>query len=172
MSTEKISVSGSVRSAFSSNGFAVFGERVGVFAMALALGAALAATPVRADESSASPTSDEEAGLGVAAGLVSLVYTPAKVLYALGGGAVAGMAYLASAGDQDVTEPILTPSLRGDYFVTREHLKGERSLEFFGREPQASAGTPSVSSGGDGLDGTTASAGEDSVESEDPTPIE
>jgi hypothetical protein len=97
---------------------------------------------------------DSEAGIGVAAGLVSLVYTPAKVLYALGGGAVAGMAYLASAGNEDVTEPILTPSLRGDYIVTPEHLRGERPLEFFGREP----GDPPAVSSGDGLDGATAAA--------------
>lgn len=161
------------RSMFGSNGFAALGERVGVFTMALALGAALSATPVHADEASAGQTVDGEAGLGIAAGIVSLVYTPAKVLYALGGGAVAGMAYLASAGDQDVTEPILTPSLRGDYVVTPEHLKGERSLEFFGRNPHAAgAATPPVASGGDGLDGTTAAVDEGAAGSEDETPVE
>lgn len=157
---------------FGSNGFAAFGERVGVFSLAMALGAALSASPVQAEEASASQPVDSEAGLGIAAGLVSLVYTPAKVLYALGGGAVAGMAYLASAGDEDVTEPILTPSLRGDYVVTPEHLKGERSLEFFGRNPHGAAATPPVSSGGDGLDGTTASVGEGAAESGYGTPVE
>lgn len=160
------------RSMFGSNGFAAFGERLGVFSAALALGAALSATPVHADEANSGQTVDGEAGLGIAAGVVSLVYTPAKVLYALGGGAVAGMAYLASAGDQDVTEPILTPSLRGDYVVTPEHLKGERSLEFFGRNPHAAGTTPPVASGGDGLDGTTASVGEGASGSEDETPVE
>lgn len=116
----------------------------------------IAVSPARADDT-ASPV-DSDAGVGIAAGLASLVYTPAKVLYALGGGVAAGMAYLASAGNQDVAEPILTPSLRGDYVVTPEHLRGERTLEFFGREPaashRASADTPPVSSG-DGLDGAT-----------------
>lgn len=157
---------------FGTNGFAAIGERVGAFTVALAFGAALSAAPVRADESSAAQPADSEAGLGIAAGLVSLVYTPAKVLYALGGGAIAGMAYLASAGDQDVTEPILTPSLRGDYVVTPEHLKGERSLEFFGREEITETATPPVSAQGDGLDGSTASAGEDATESEEPTLVE
>jgi hypothetical protein len=157
---------------FGTNGFSALGERVGLFAVALAFGAALSATPVQADESSATQPVDSEAGLGIAAGLVSLVYTPAKVLYALGGGAVAGMAYLASAGDQDVTEPILTPSLRGDYVVTPEHLKGERSLEFFGREEITESSTPPVSAQGDGLDGNTASAGERDAESEEPTLVE
>ena len=77
-----------------------------------------------------------EAGLGVAAGLVSVVYAPAKVLYAAGGGLVAGLAYVFSAGDKQVTEPILTPALRGDYVVTPAHLRGERQLEFIGREPE------------------------------------
>lgn len=160
------------RSIFSGNALGALGERIGVFSLALALGAALSATPVQADEASASQSTENEAGLGIAAGLVSLVYTPAKVLYALSGGAVAGMAYLASAGDQDVTEPILTPSLHGDYIVTPEHLKGERALEFFGRTPHEPVAPPPVSSAGDGLDGTTASVGDDADAFGDPTPLE
>ncbi|RIL05880.1 MAG: hypothetical protein DCC71_08740 [Proteobacteria bacterium] len=137
-----------------------------VFAAAVAASLALGAGAARADEER-QPV-DSEAGIGVAAGLVSLVYTPAKVLYALGGGVAAGMAYLASAGDQSVTEPILTPSLRGDYVVTPEHLRGEKSLEFFGRHPADGARhaeAPPVSSGGDGLDGATSDpiAGSDSA---------
>jgi hypothetical protein len=117
----------------------------------LALATSFATLPACADDASSSV--DSEAGIGVAAVLVSLVYTPAKLLYAVGGGAVAGMAYLASAGDQDVTEPILTPSLRGDYVVTPEHLRGEKPLEFFGRAPEPTD-PPAVSSG-DGLDSAT-----------------
>jgi hypothetical protein len=125
-------------------------------AAALALAIAATATPARADK--AAEPIDSDAGIGIAAGLASLVYTPAKVLYAIGGGLAAGMAYVVSAGDQDVTAPILTPSVRGDYVVTPAHLRGEKSLEFFGREPEspprASAGTPPVSSG-DSLDEET-----------------
>ena len=132
-----------------------FGTAIRSAAGALALALAISATPARAGESSTAQPVDADAGMGIAAGLASLVYTPAKVLYALGGGVAAGMAYLASAGNQDVTTPILTPSVRGDYVVTPEHLRGERTLEFFGREPAAthhvSASTPPVSSG-DGLD--------------------
>jgi hypothetical protein len=127
----------------------------------LALAAGFATLPACAEESGQS--ADSEAGIGIAAGLVSLVYLPAKVLYAVGGGAVAGLAYLASAGDQDVTEPILTPSLRGDYLVTPEHLRGERPLEFFGRAPEP-VEPPAVASG-DGLDaatGTSAAASDSS----------
>jgi hypothetical protein len=148
------------------HGFVSRTARARVLAAAVAASLALGAGAARAEEER-QPV-DSEAGIGVAAGLVSLVYTPAKVLYALGGGVAAGMAYLASAGDQSVTEPILTPSLRGDYVVTPEHLRGERSLEFFGRHPTDAHGArhaeaPPVSSGGDGLDGATsdASAGSD-----------
>lgn len=128
-----------------------------IVASAVAFALVAAASPVRADE--ATNPVDSDAGIGIAAGLATLVYTPAKVIYALGGGVAAGMAYIASAGNQDVTEPILTPSLRGDYIVTPEHLRGEKELEFFGREPnasqRASAETPPVSSG-DGLDAAPA----------------
>jgi hypothetical protein len=114
-----------------------------------------------------------EAGLGVAAGLISIVYAPAKVLYAAGGGLVAGMAYVLSAGDQEVTEPILTPSLRGDYVVTPAHLRGERQLEFIGREPEDRAlrdepGRPEAKETGDGLD-TAPAASSDASEASTPT---
>jgi len=140
-------------------------------AIAALLAASLGAGAARANDEKAQPL-DSDAGMGIAAGLASLVYTPAKVLYAIGGGVAAGLAYLASAGNQDVTEPILTPSVRGDYVVTPEHLRGQRPLEFFGREPaahttHARVEPPAVSSG-DGLDHAAgpgeASEGEPAVE--------
>jgi len=143
-------------------------HRFGIAASAIALALVLAASPVRAGDD-AQPV-DSDAGIGIAAGLATLVYTPAKVIYALGGGVAAGMAYIASAGNQDVTEPILTPSLRGDYIVTPEHLRGEKELEFFGREPnasqRASAETPPVSSG-DGLDGAASDEAPAEIEATD-----
>ena len=113
-----------------------------------------------------------EAGLGVAAGLISLLYAPAKVLYAAGGGLVAGLAYVFSAGDQQIVDPILTPALRGDYVVTPAHLRGERPLEFIGREPEEGAprdksGRPASNTSGDGLDAAPAAAG-DATETTDP----
>lgn len=129
-------------------------------AAALVLAIATTASPVRADDKAAEPI-DGDTGIGIAAGLASLVYTPAKILYAIGGGVAAGMAYVASAGNQDVTEPILTPSVRGDYIVTPAHLRGQKSLEFFGREPEHAEHAktpPPVSSGGDGLDSQSHSA--------------
>jgi hypothetical protein len=129
------------------------------FLVAAIASAALAAAPARADDTELA--FDAETGMTVAAGVVSLVYTPAKVVYALGGGVAAGLAYVMSAGDAEVTEPILTPSLRGDYFVSPAHLRGERPLEFFGREPAdaTQAAEPPAVASGDGLDGETAPAG-------------
>lgn len=96
-----------------------------------------------------------DVGLAVAAGVASVVYAPAKILYAAGGGLVAGLAYVFSAGDKAITEPILTPSLRGDYYVTPSQLRGERPLEFIGRAPAETGDeTEHVDAdpAGDGLD--------------------
>lgn len=80
---------------------------------------------------------ENEAGMGVASAAASLLYGPAKLIYAGGGGLVAGMAYLVSAGDSDVTMPILNASMRGDYVLTPSHLQGREPIEFVGRNPEA-----------------------------------
>jgi hypothetical protein len=76
-----------------------------------------------------------EAGLGAAAALSSLLYAPVKLVYALGGGLTAGLAWVFSAGDSDVVNPIIDASLRGDYVITPDHLRGQRPVEFIGRSP-------------------------------------
>ncbi len=87
------------------------------------------------------PTQAQEESTGAAAGwgalsaLTSLVYSPVKVLYAVGGLVVGGFAWVFSAGDNDVVRTVTTPAVRGDYVVTPEHLRGKRPLEFIGRDP-------------------------------------
>jgi len=111
----------------------------------------------------------EEVGMGVAAGVATLVYAPAKVLYAAGGGLVAGLAYVFSAGDKQVADPILTPALRGDYYVTPEQLRGEKELEFIGRAPAEIGDEPQhadAPKAGDGLDSTPAVSSADATESQ------
>ncbi len=76
------------------------------------------------------------AGWGALSALSSLVYAPVKVVYAVGGLVIGGFAWLFSAGDNDVARTVTTPAVRGDYVVTPEHLRGERPLEFIGREPE------------------------------------
>ncbi len=129
-----------------------------------ALGLAVAFAPASAEDAATSEDigREGEAGLGVAAGLASVIYAPVKVLYAAGGGLVAGLAYVFSAGDKEITEPILTPALRGDYVVTPAHLRGEKQLDFIGREPAEAGGAAKhdVASKGDGLDSTPAVSGD------------
>lgn len=78
----------------------------------------------------------KEAGLGAVSAATSLVYGPVKLAYALGGGLVAGMAWAASGGDAEVAKPILDASMRGDYVVTPDILRGERNIQFVGRAPE------------------------------------
>jgi hypothetical protein len=83
----------------------------------------------------AQQSTGENAGLGAASALSSLLYGPIKCVYALGGLVVGGLAWPLSGGDSDVMWKILTPAVRGDYVVTPAHLTGEKPLEFFGRDP-------------------------------------
>src|SRR5690606_31991090 len=115
-------------------------RRTGSGAAALALGLALglAAGPAAAGSADTKETATDGA-VGAAAGLSTVLYGPAKVAYAAGGSIVAGLAYVLSGGDADVAKPILDASVRGDYVVTPEHVRGERSLEFVGRSAEDEA---------------------------------
>lgn len=77
-----------------------------------------------------------EFGMGATCALGNLLYGPVKLLYASGGGLIAGAAWLFSGGDGDVAGPILDASVRGDYVITPDHLQGRRDLEFVGRTPE------------------------------------
>lgn len=87
------------------------------------------ASPVRAEEVS----EGEGVGYGVGAGLASVLYGPAKVIYAGLGSVVGGLAWAVTGGDTEVSTPIFESALYGDYVVTPEHLKGDHPLEFVGR---------------------------------------
>ena len=76
-----------------------------------------------------------EAGLGAASALTSLVYGPVKIVYSVLGVVFGGFAYGLSGGDSSVMHAVVTPAIRGDYVVTPSHLRGEQPLEFFGRDP-------------------------------------
>ncbi len=77
-----------------------------------------------------------EAGLGALAAVSTLIYGPVKIVYATLGLLVGGTAWCLSGGDTQVFDSVITASVRGDYVVTPAHLRMERSLEFYGREPQ------------------------------------
>jgi len=76
-----------------------------------------------------------EGGLGAVAALSSLIYGPIKVTYCVLGVVFGGMAYGLSGGDSDVLSAVVTPAVRGDYVITPSVIRGERSLEFIGRDP-------------------------------------
>jgi hypothetical protein len=82
----------------------------------------------------AEPSAAEEAGIGTAAAIGSLLYMPVKLAYALGGSTIAGLAWVFSAGDNDVAVPIFDRSVRGDYVLTPAHIRGEQPIEFIGRD--------------------------------------
>lgn len=97
-------------------------------------GLLLAASPAAAkppSDDAASPVA--EGGRGIAAGLATLAYTPAKIAYAMGGLVVAGLVYAYSGGDGETVARAVYAPLRGDYVVTPGHLTGKRKLRFVGK---------------------------------------
>jgi hypothetical protein len=73
--------------------------------------------------------------LGSGSVLCSLVYGPAKLVYAGLGTIVAGSAWALAGGDSAVASPILNAAVRGDYVLTPDHLRGRQPIEFVGRDP-------------------------------------
>jgi hypothetical protein len=95
----------------------------------------VAASPGLARAQQESEPTYENGGLGAAAALCSLLYGPVKVVWAISGLIVGGLAYPLSGGDADIMMKVINTSVRGDYVVTPSHLRGEQPLEFFGRDP-------------------------------------
>lgn len=87
-------------------------------------------------------------GRGAALVVANVFYMPAKLIYALAGGVVAGCAYGLSAGDKEVVDPIVDRSFRGDYVLVGDHLSGRREIEFIGRTPEERQARSSTPDGG------------------------
>jgi len=104
--------------------------------LAAGLAACLLAAPTTAFASSDHTKEvSKESGLGVAAALSSLVYSPVKVVYAVGGLVIGSLAWVFTAGDTTVADKVYVRSLRGTYVITPEILRGEDPLIFIGRDP-------------------------------------
>lgn len=103
------------------------GRASALLAAALLL-AGLPARPAQAQEN--------QAGYIALSVLTSLLYTPAKIVYATGGSIIGGLAWAVSAGDNQVARTVITPAVYGDYVVMPSHLRGSESLEFIGRGPR------------------------------------
>jgi len=86
------------------------------------------------------------AGMGAAAAVSTILYFPLKAAFAIGGGIVGGLAYLFSGGNEQSAKSIWTTSLLGDYYISPDHLEGNRPIRFLGvadtNEASASASAP------------------------------
>ena len=87
----------------------------------------------------ASDTDMNELGVNAASVGLTLLYAPVKLVYSTLGLVIGGMAYGLSGGDSDVIDSVVTPAVRGDYVVMPDHVRQERSIEFFGRDPDYQA---------------------------------
>jgi hypothetical protein len=103
--------------------------------------AVLAGSPAaRAEESLL-----REGGVGAAAALMSLVYCPLKLVYAISGITLGSGSYLWTWGDRDAAMAIVNTAVGGDYVVTPEMLLGSADLRFTGQPvdpPAVSAPAP------------------------------
>jgi hypothetical protein len=108
-----------------------FSNRVRGAVLACAVLLALAPRVARADDSM-----ESEAGWGALSAVATLFYSPVKVLYATCGLIFGGAAWGLSGGDSDVLKAVVTPAVRGDYVLTPSLIRGERPIEFFGKDPE------------------------------------
>jgi type IV secretory pathway VirB2 component (pilin) len=73
---------------------------------------------------------------GTGAVVCSILWGPTKVIYAVLGATVGGLAWVLTGGRSDTARSIIQPAVRGDYVVTPENLAGNRPISFVGRDPQ------------------------------------
>ena len=92
----------------------------------------MTAPAVYAEETSGKDFTVSDTGMDVASGLATVVYFPAKAVFALGGGLVGGLTYAFTGGNEEATNKVWDASMKGDYRVTPENLTGEKPLRFIG----------------------------------------
>ena len=86
-----------------------------------------------ADESSDESSADATVGERAGAYALTPFYFVAKVVYAGAGAVTGGLAWAVTGGSTKTAYAVWDPSLKGDYWVTPSHLKGERPLQFVGK---------------------------------------
>ena len=82
------------------------------------------------------------AGMQAAAGVSTLLYLPLKLVFAIGGGIVGGLAYAFSGGNEQAAKSIWDTSLYGTYIITPDHLQGNRPIRFLGIADSNDASAP------------------------------
>jgi hypothetical protein len=83
-----------------------------------------------AEQELSSPTN--EAALGIGSALLTVVYFPAKLVYAILGGIVGTFTYGLTGGNLETAKEVWEPSFYGTYVITPDHLKGNEPVRFFG----------------------------------------
>ena len=86
------------------------------------------------DESGGTELIVSDTGMEAASALATMVYFPAKAVFALGGGIVGGLTYAFTGGDEEATNKIWRASMEGDYMVEPENLTGEVPINFIGQD--------------------------------------
>ena len=124
-------------------------RRTAALALALAL---FVVAPPPAAAAGEDETALARFGWGLGAGLCTLVYTPVKVVYAATAIPLGGLVWIFSVGDAEIASRVIERATAGDFVVTPEHLKRERTLVFFARgdsgEPSRSDAEDDARSGG------------------------
>ncbi len=98
------------------------------FSLVVGLGAT--GVSLAAEQELSSPTN--EAGLGIGSALLTVVYFPVKLAYAILGGIVGSFTYGLTGGDLDTAKAVWEPSFYGTYVITPDHLKGNVPVRFIG----------------------------------------
>ena len=70
--------------------------------------------------------------MGMTSGLLTLVYTPLKLVYAVAALPLGAATYMWSVGDSEMATRVLRSGTQGTFVLTPEHLAGSASLEFVG----------------------------------------
>ena len=76
-----------------------------------------------------------DAGMGVATVAATMVYTPAKLIYATVGGITGGFTYVLTGGNYETAAKVWNPALGGNYLLNPNHLRGQETIYFSGPTP-------------------------------------
>jgi hypothetical protein len=85
-----------------------------------------------------------EFSLAISAAAADLVYTPAKVVVAIGGLALGAITGFLTGGDTRSAYAIWVPAASGTYILTASHLEGTIPIEFFGSDYADRPSAPST----------------------------
>ncbi len=110
-------------------------DAVRIVVMILALSVCLAPVTWAAEQDSNSSLG-ADFGLGLASFVCSIPYGAVKVSTALLGGIMGSFTYVLSGFDKRAADSVWYTTMKGDYIVTPDHLRGNRSLRFTGVPPE------------------------------------